>query len=151
MVIDIHPHAKLYSFLLSCTVALGFSFGTTQLLSSFVPEASSKFLGILYVILFFLLWRETLSFLVAHCLRKIDLRTNGFCIETLTEDQLFVDFSQLRSLRLRTFRHRCLLTLSFEHNGVLRQQFVYFSTLNLEPKTIEQFNAYLQHNISQRS
>lgn len=120
------------------------------MLSSFVPHSSSKFLGVLYVILFFLLWRETLSFLVSHCVRKIDLHANGFGIETLTEDQLFVDFSQLRSLRLRTFRHRCLLTFSFEHNGVLRQQFVYFSTLNLEPKTIEQFNLYLQHNISHR-
>lgn len=150
MVIDIHAHAKLNSFLLSCTLALGFSFGTIQMLSSFVPESSSKFLGILYVLLFVLLWWETLNFLVAHCLRKIDLDANGFYIETLTKDQLFVDFSQLHSLRLRTLRHRCLFTLTFEHNGLLRQQFVYFSTLNLDPKTIEHFNVYLQHNVSHR-
>lgn len=151
MVIDVHPHAKLYAFLWSASLALAFSFATTQVLVSFVPAPSSQVLGLTHVVLFMLLWRQSFDFFAAHCLHRIDLKDNGFLIETLTQDQLFVDFSQLRGFRLRTFSHRCLLTLSYEHNNRIRQQFVYFSVLHLEQKVINQFNLYLQHNIAQRS
>lgn len=151
MVIDMHPHAKLYAFLWSASLALAFSFGTTQLLVSFVPTPSNQVLGLTHVVLFMLLWRQSFDFFAAHCLQRIDLQNNGFLIETLTHDRLFIEFSQLRSFRVRTFNHRCFLTFSYEHNARVRQQFVYFSVLNLDQKVIDQFNLYLQHNIAQRS
>jgi len=87
VVIDMHPHAKLYAFLWSASLALAFSFGTTQLLVSFVPAPSNQVLGLTHVVLFMLLWRQSFDFFAAHCLQRIDLQNNGFLIETLTHER----------------------------------------------------------------
>lgn len=150
MVIEMHPHAKVYSFLWSTSLALAFSFLIVQILAHMVPPMSVRLLGLIQIIVLFVLWRWVFSFCISHCVRNITLKPQGFLLETLTDDKAFVDFSQLRSFRVRSLGHRSLLVWAYEHDGVIKKQFVYFSVLNLEQHVVDQFNSYLQHNIGQR-
>lgn len=151
MVIDMHPHAKVYSFLWSASLALIFSFAVVQLFGLLVPPMSAQLLGLMQVVGLFILWRAAFGFFISHCVRAFTLNPHGFLLETLTDEKAFVDFSQLRSFRVRSFGHRSLLTWSYDQNGVMKKQFVYFSLFSLEPHVVEQFNLYLQHNIGRRS
>lgn len=151
MVIDMHPHAKVYSFLWSASLALIFSFAVVQLFGLLVPPMSAQLLGLMQVIGLCILWRAAFGFFISHCVRTFALKPHGFLLETLTDEKAFVDFSQLRSFRVRSFGHRSLLTWSYDQDGAIKKQFVYFSLFSLEPHVVEQFNLYLQHNIVQRS
>lgn len=151
MVIDMHPHAKVYSFLWSASLALTFSFAVVQLFGFVAPPMSIQILGLIQVVVLCIVWRAAFGFFVSHCVRNITLKPQGFLLETLTDEKAFVDFSQLRAFRVRSLGHRSLLTWSYDHDGIIKKQFVYFSMFNLEPHVVQQFNLYLQHNIGQRS
>lgn len=150
MVIDVHQHAKLYSILMGACIALGVSFAVVQLFGTFWPDIPSQLVGLVKIMAMFLLWRWIFAFCVSHCLRSIDLRDNGFLLETLTDDRVFVEFSHLTKFRLRTWGHRSLLSWTQEKDGVRKEQFVYFSSLHLDAHVVDQLNLYLQHNIARR-
>jgi len=151
VVIDIHPHARIYSFLLSSTFALLVSFGTVQLLSSFAPNASPQLLGVFNVLLFFILWQQVFGFAISHCAERFTLRPDGFVVETLSNKGGVVPFADLQRFRVRTFQHHSLLSWTIVDNGQRKDRFVYVSFLNMDPEVVEKFNMYLRHNIHQKT